>query len=195
MKKVAVFVSGSGTNLQALIDAQKRGNLQGKLALVVSDKKNAYGLERAVICGIPCCCIGKENQPDPTARYEEIISLLDRFGIDLIVLAGYLGILPAFFTQKYAGRIINLHPALLPKYGGKGFYGDFVHKAVLASGDVVSGATVHYVNEGVDTGANILQEEVPIEPGETLESLKTKIHAAEHRIIVDATNKVLQTMV
>ena len=166
--RIAVLVSGGGTNLQSVIDAVEAGVLQSKIVCVISNKETAYGLERARAHHIPDYFINpKEENYD-----ERLFAKLQEEKVDLIVLAGYLKILA---------------PTLLPKFGGKGFYGLHVHKAVLAAGEKESGATVHFVNEGVDTGEIIIQRKVNIEPDDTPESLQSRIlEQIEHKILVEA---------
>ncbi|MBQ1275164.1 MAG: phosphoribosylglycinamide formyltransferase [Cellulosilyticum sp.] len=181
--RIAVLVSGGGTNLQSVIDAVEAGVLQSKIVCVISNKETAYGLERARAHHIPDYFINpKEENYD-----ERLFAKLQEEKVDLIVLAGYLKILAPSLIQAYRNRIINIHPSLLPKFGGKGFYGLHVHKAVLAAGEKESGATVHFVNEGVDTGEIIIQRKVNIEPDDTPESLQSRIlEQIEHKILVEA---------
>lgn len=181
IRKIAVLVSGGGTNLQALIDAQKEGFFQSKIVLVLSDKEDAYALVRA-----------KENGIDPhiVRSDEEICKLLKRYEIDLIVLAGYLKILGENLLTAYQGRIINIHPSLLPKYGGKGMYGLHVHRAVFEAGETVSGATVHYVNEVIDGGSILLQAEVDISGLSSPEEIQKKVLQVEHTILKKAIRKI-----
>lgn len=191
MKKIAVFVSGSGSNLQAIIDACERNYIKAKVTLVISDREKAYALERAKNHNILGCYFGKKNYEDINFRYEKISELLEDNQIDLIVLAGYLGIIPGEFVKRFKNKIINIHPSLLPKYGGKGFYGDFVHNAVLNNNEKESGATVHFVDESIDTGKIILQKSVKIEEDEKLDTLKEKIHKIEHEILVEAVKRIV----
>ncbi|MDR2747399.1 MAG: phosphoribosylglycinamide formyltransferase [Treponema sp.] len=186
-----VLVSGGGTNLQALIDAERAGVLRGgNLAAVVSDREGAYALERARRAGIPALV----EAPDPSlprgARRRELsdrlLGLARGRGIGLIILAGFLSILEGEIIGEYAGRIINLHPSLLPKYGGPGMYGERVHRAVLAAGEAESGCTVHLVDGGTDTGPILLQRRVPVLAGDSPESLAGRIHGEEHTAIVEA---------
>jgi phosphoribosylglycinamide formyltransferase-1 len=194
--RILALVSGGGTNLQALIDAEKAGRFctpagAGALSLAISDRPGAYALERAGAAGIPFLV----ETPSPDApKAERRRELSDRLlraarenGIGLIVLAGFLSILEGKIVEEYAGRIINLHPALLPKYGGEGMYGSRVHRAVLAAGEAVSGCTVHLVDAGTDTGPVLLQRRVPVLDGDTEETLAGRVHREEHIAIVDAT--------
>ena len=186
---ILVLVSGGGTNLQALLDAQK--NLSpGKITLVVSDRNGAYALERAKIAGVPASVIEPDKSIPKDDRRQKlsdrILHLAETHCIDLIVLAGFLSILAGRIIQDYSGRIINLHPALLPKFGGDGMYGENVHRAVLNAGETESGCTVHLVDAGTDTGPVLLQRKVPVLPGDTTDSLAERIHKEEHIAIVEA---------
>ncbi|MDN5351306.1 MAG: phosphoribosylglycinamide formyltransferase 1 [Clostridiales bacterium] len=183
--KLAVLISGGGTNLQAIIDAVAAGIVRADIACVISDRKEAYGLERAQKAGIETRYIGKGNYPERKARQEALCELLETLEPDLIVLAGYLSILPEAVTQRFARRIINVHPSLIPKYCGKGFYGHYVHEAVLEGGESESGATVHFVDQGVDTGEIIVQERVPVLSDDTAETLAARVLKVEHRILVN----------
>lgn len=184
---ITVLVSGGGTNLQSVIDNIENGYLdKAQIVLIISSNKNAYALERAAKAGIPGCCIDKEQYPDEKERFDAILQKLKEADTDLIVLAGYMSILSPELIQAYRNRIINIHPALIPKYCGKGFYGKRVHRSVLEGGEAESGATVHFVDEGVDTGKIILQEKVPVEPGDTEDTLAARMLAVEHRILPEA---------
>lgn len=166
--RIAVFVSGGGTNLQALLDVERRGELpHGHICLVVSNRADAYALTRARKAGVETAVVSKDE-----AR---LLTLLAEAQIDLIVLAGYLAILSEDFTKRYANRILNIHPSLIPSFCGKGFYGLKVHEAALAYGVKVTGATVHYVNEVPDGGKIILQKAVAVEEGDTPEVLQQRV--------------------
>jgi phosphoribosylglycinamide formyltransferase-1 len=167
LTRIAVFVSGGGTNLQALIDAENSGALRsGKIVLVVSSRPDAYALERAKNAGIETAVCRDE---------EDILRLVTDRGIDLIILAGYMSILSAGFTARFPERIINVHPALIPSFCGKGYYGLRVHQAALEYGVKVTGATVHYVNEVPDGGRIILQKAVDVMDGDTPEILQKRV--------------------
>jgi phosphoribosylglycinamide formyltransferase-1 len=187
-----VLVSGGGTNLQALLDAEKQGRLgPGKIALVVSDRGGAYALNRAEAAGVPA----RTETVNPRLSREEgrrdlsdrLLNIVREEKIGLVVLAGFLSILAGEFVRAYGGRIINLHPSLLPKYGGPGMYGLRVHRAVLAAGEKESGCTVHLVDAGTDTGPILLQRKVPVLSGDTAEILAERIHGEEHLALVEAT--------
>jgi phosphoribosylglycinamide formyltransferase-1 len=194
---IMVLVSGGGTNLQALLDAEKSGKLgNGKIALVVSDRREAYALERATSAGIATIVAEPDKKIPKTERRQKlsdcIFQLANIHSIDLIVLAGFLSILTGKIIEKYSGRIINLHPALLPKFGGDGMYGERVHRAVLDAGETESGCTVHLVDAGTDTGPILLQRTVPVLPGDTADSLAERIHKEEHIAIVEAIRMMVE---
>jgi len=174
--------SGSGTNLQALLDAEQAGKLGAEVALVVSNRSKAYALERAVAAGKDAVHLSPSAFDSPDAYAETLLGLLEKYGIDLICLAGYLKMLPGDVVRAYGGRIINIHPALLPEFGGPGMYGRFVHEAVLAAGKSESGASVHFVNERYDEGPVIAQMRVPVRPDDTPETLAARVLEVEHRL-------------
>lgn len=183
--KIAVLVSGGGTNLQALIDAQKKGIIQsGEITLVISNNKNAYALTRATDNNIKSEVVLKKELGSQEAFEEKIISLLKENEIDLIVLAGFMSILSESFTRQYDKRIINVHPSLIPSFCGKGFYGLYVHEAALSYGVKVTGATVHFVNEIPDGGEIIMQKAVEIEDGDTAEVLQKRVMEQAEWIIL-----------
>ena len=174
--QIAVLVSGGGTNLQALMDAQSRGELvSGEIKLVVSNNPGAYALERAKKAGIESCVISKKQLGFQQAFEEALAAKLEEKGIRLIVLAGFMSILSAGFTSKYPKRIINVHPSLIPSFCGEGFYGLRVHEAALRKGVKVTGATIHYVNEIPDGGEIIDQKAVEVLPGDTPEVLQRRV--------------------
>ena len=174
--KIAVFVSGGGTNLQALIDAANAGKLpSGEIVLVVASSPKAYALERAAKAGIPSAVVSAKTEGSQAAAEEKMNSLLTEYGVELIVLAGYLSILSEDFTRRWDRRILNIHPSLIPAFCGKGYYGLQVHEAALARGVKVTGATVHYVNEIPDGGEILLQKAVPVLPGDTPQILQRRV--------------------
>ncbi len=190
--RIAVFVSGGGTNLQALIDAEKSGAIpSGKLSLVISNNPEAYALTRAELADIPTAIVSKKELITQEAFEEKIHQTLIEYGIDMIVLAGFMSILSASFTSKYPKRIINVHPSLIPSFCGKGFYGLRVHKAALDYGVKVTGATVHYVNEIPDGGEIILQKSVSIKRNETPESLQQKVMRQAEWIILPKATEIV----
>ncbi len=193
-KRIAVLVSGGGTNLQALIDAEKSGIIKnGKISLVISNVAGAYALERAARASIKTETVLKKELGSQQAFEEKIISLLSENKIDLIVLAGFMSILSEDFTRTYPHRIINVHPSLIPSFCGKGFYGLHVHEAALAKGVKVTGATVHFVNEIPDGGEIILQKAVEIKEGDTPEVLQKRVMVeAEWNILPEAVSLFCQ---
>ena len=198
--RIAVLVSGGGTNLQALIDAQEKGELHsGRIELVISNKEGAYALERAKKAGIETLTVLKKKkvtEEDPQRDFENrLIAALEEHGIGLIILAGFMSILSADFTRRYPERIINVHPALIPSFCGKGFYGLKVHEAALTYGVKVTGATVHFVNEIPDGGRIIAQKAVYIEEGDTPEILQKRVmEQAEWILLPKAAEEVCAGM-
>lgn len=182
--KVGVLVSGSGTDLQSVIDAGIN------VVRVISSKEGVYALERAAKAGIPACAVTARDYPDIKERMTAIADILEKDGVELVVLAGYLSILTKELLDRFPGGVINIHPALLPKFGGKGFYGLNVHKAVLEAGEKESGATVHFVNEGVDEGEIIMQVKVPVMEDDTPESLQARVLEKEHELLPAAILKL-----
>jgi phosphoribosylglycinamide formyltransferase-1 len=180
--KLAVFASGGGSNFQAIVDAAASGRFSGEVVLCLSNRKAAGVLDRAQTAGIPTVVLSPRNFDD-AAEYEDVLlATLSRYGVDFIALAGYLQKIPPKIVERFRGRIVNIHPALLPAFGGKGMYGIHVHEAVLAAGVSTSGATVHVVDEEYDTGPIVLQEAVAVEPGDTPETLAARVLEVEHRL-------------
>lgn len=174
MTNIAVFVSGNGTNLQRIADFfQNDDNVN--IVCVVCNNPAAYAVQRAEKMNIPVIMVDKKTLND-----ESFVKLLQDKGVDFIVLAGFLLLIPASLVKAYPNKIVNVHPALLPKYGGKGFYGEHVHEAVVAAHEPVSGITIHYVNEKYDSGDIIFQAQVPLADDETPDSLAAKIHQLEY---------------
>ena len=194
--KVGVLVSGGGTNLQALIDAQKRGILKnGEIKLVISNNENAYALKRAENAGIDTAVVLKKNFSSQKDFEQKIIKELEKNGIDIIVLAGFMSILSESFTSQYKDRIINVHPSLIPSFCGKGFYGLKVHEEALKYGVKVTGATVHFVNEIPDGGKIIMQKSVKINKNDTPEILQKRVmEQAEWKILPKSLEKVCKEM-
>ena len=176
MKRIAVLASGGGTDLQSIIDAVERGDINGEIAVVVSDKENAYALERARNHSIRAEYVKRGES-------ETLLSLLDSVNIDYVILAGYLGILPEVVVKSYPNRIVNIHPSLIPSFCGMGFYGMRVHEAVYNRGVKYTGATVHFVDEGADTGAIIKQVVVEVEETDTPEIIQQKVLQKEHELL------------
>ena len=177
MLNIGVLISGGGTNLQAIIDETKSGGINGTVKLVISNKENAYGLERARLSKIKAVYETDEDK---------IIGLLKENNIDLIVLAGYLKIITPKFVDEFRNKIINIHPSLIPSFCGKGYYGEKVHQGVIDYGAKVTGATVHFVDEGADTGAIIMQETVNVEQYDDAKSLAKRVLEVEHRILKES---------
>lgn len=199
MKKarIAVLVSGGGTNLQALIDAQASGVIaHGEIALVISSKPDAFALERAKKAGIPTEVVIKKSFASAEEYEQKMAEIIDNGKIDLIVLAGFMSILGEGFTSRYPERIINVHPALIPSFCGKGFYGLRVHEAALDYGVKVSGATVHFVNEIPDGGRIIMQKAVDVFDGDTPEMLQKRImEQAEWVILPQSVEKISREII
>lgn len=176
MKNIAVLVSGGGTNLQALIDAQAAGKIEnGRIRLVVSSNPEAFALERAEKADIPSAVLRRRDFEDADGYGAALTAILEEYGVDLVVLAGFMTVLPDSFCRRYENRIINVHPSLIPSFCGAGYYGLRVHEAALAKGVKVTGATVHFVSEVVDGGAIIAQKAVGVEDGDTPETLQKRV--------------------
>ena len=176
MLKIAVLVSGGGTNLQAIIDKIAEGMITNtEIAVVISNNKNAYALERAKQAGIEAVCVSPKDYENREQFNQEFLKTLDSYQVDLVVLAGFLVVIPPAMIQKYENRIINIHPSLIPSFCGTGYYGLKVHEGALARGVKVTGATVHFVDEGTDTGPIILQKAVEVQNGDTPEILQRRV--------------------
>ena len=176
MLKLAVLVSGGGTNLQAIIDAISAGKITNAcISVVISNNANAYALERARAHVIEALCISPKDFESREAFNQAFLDKLNSYNVDLVVLAGFLVVLPEMMIKEYTNRIVNIHPSLIPSFCGKGFYGLKVHEGVLARGVKVTGATVHFVDEGTDTGPIILQKAVEVEQGDTPEVLQRRV--------------------
>lgn len=195
--KIAVLVSGGGTNLQALIKAEHKGIINsGTIRIVISNNAGAYALKRADKAGISTACVLKKECASQREFEDKIIKILEDNNIDLIVLAGFMSILSKDFTSKYDKRIINVHPSLIPSFCGKGYYGLKVHEAALKKGVKVTGATVHFVNEIPDDGEIILQKAVKINDDDTPETLQKRVmRLAEWRILPEAVEQVSKKMI
>ena len=192
MLRVAVMVSGGGTNLQAIIDAVKDGTITNtELVAVISNNAGAYALTRAKENGIPAMCISPKDYETREAFNEALLEKVNELDVDLIVLAGFLVKIPEAMVHQYSHRIINIHPSLIPSFCGVGYYGLRVHEAALAKGVKVSGATVHYVDEGMDTGEIIFQKAVDVLDGDTPQTLQRRImEQAEWKLLPKAINKI-----
>ncbi len=188
--RIGVLSSHEGTNLQTIIDACKEGRLHARVAMVVCNNSGATALERARREGIPCKHISGRTHPDPGEMDAAIAAAFDEQGVEIVVLAGYMKKLGPGTVDRFRGRVLNIHPALLPKYGGEGMYGRRVHEAVLASGDAVSGVTVHLVDEEYDRGPIVAQRRVPVIAGDTPESLAHRVLEQEHAIYAETLQKI-----
>lgn len=192
MLKIAVLVSGGGTNLQAIMDAIETGTISNtKIEVVISNNKNAYALERARQKEIEALCISPKDYESRMEFNREFLQKLDKYEVDLVVLAGFLVVIPEEMIAKYRNRIINIHPSLIPSFCGTGYYGLKVHEAVLNRGVKITGATVHFVDEGTDTGPIILQKAVAVESEDTPEVLQRRVmEQAEWKILPEAINLI-----
>lgn len=191
MTNIAIFASGSGTNAEAIM-AHFADSTCGRVALLLSNRPEAFALKRAERFGVPTGVFSRDEFRDPQGR---VAALLREHDIDFIVLAGFLWLVPDYLTTAYAGRIVNIHPALLPKFGGRGMYGEHVHRAVIEAGETVSGITIHLVNERYDSGDTLFQATVAVAPDDTPDSLAAKIHVLEHRhfpTVIERTIRNLQ---
>lgn len=193
---LAVFVSGGGSNLQSIIDNCANGNIPGEVVLVVSRSEKAYGLVRAEKAGIESVVFRRKKFPDGQSAGRFLVDLLDSHQVDIIALAGYLKMLPPAVVKKFRNRIYNIHPALLPKYGGKGMFGLNVHRAVIEAGDSESGVTIHRVDEIYDHGDIVAQEKVVVLPEDTPEDLAARVLKVEHlfypKVLKDISEKMLK---
>jgi len=183
---LGVLISGSGTNLQALCDAIDSNLLPARIGVVISNKRDAYGIIRARNSGIPVRLIVKEDFYSQSDYDNALLSALNEYGVQLVVLAGFLSILSENVVCEYRNKIINVHPSLIPAFCGKGFYGRKVHEAVIDYGVKLTGATVHFVDEGADTGPIILQESVVVDESDDVSSLSKKVLKVEHRLLVES---------
>jgi phosphoribosylglycinamide formyltransferase-1 len=179
---IGVLVSGNGTNLQAILDACARGDIPGGVVLVVSSSAKAVALERARRAGVPTVVLAPKEFSDRASYDARLIELLRSAQVELVCLAGFLRILTPQFVEQFARRVMNIHPALLPSFGGRGMYGAHVHEAVLASGVKVSGCTVHFADETPDGGPIILQSAVPVEDDDTVDTLAARVGVEERRV-------------
>lgn len=195
MKKLAVLVSGGGSNLQSIIDSTKNGILKNiaEVVVVISNNPSAYGLERAKKENIKAVALDYKNM-DKQDYDDKMYNLIKESGADIICLAGYLKKISDKIVKEYKSKILNIHPALLPKFGGKGMYGHFVHEAVVKTKETKSGPTVHYVDENYDTGSIILQKEVPVYENDTPEDVAKRVLVQEHIVFPEAIKKVIENL-
>lgn len=183
--KIGILASGNGTNLQAIIDKSRNGQIPVRVAVVISDR-NAFALRRARDHNIPAYIV-KPGEYDSQREYEQqMVDILKKHGSELVVLSGFMKILSPHFIDSFKGRIINIHPSLIPAFCGKGFYGMKVHEAVIDYGVKITGATVHFVDENVDSGPIIIQKAVAVEDSDTPETIAQKVHEIEHEILPEA---------
>ncbi len=194
MVKIGVLVSGGGTNLQALLDARKRGEIpDGEISLVIASRKKAYALERARMAGVPALALPRRDYEDPADYDAALLAALQEAGVELVVLAGFLCVLGEKMLKGYEGRIVNVHPSLIPAFCGDGFYGLHVHEAALERGVKVTGATVHLVNEVTDGGPILLQKAVEVLESDTPESLQKRVmEQAEWVLLPKAVSMLCQ---
>ena len=186
--RLGALASGGGTNLQAIIDACKRGDLNAEVCVVISNNSGARALERARSEGIPTYHLSTVTHPD--SLDDEICRTLESYDVEWVLLAGYMRLMGAATLNRYRNRVLNSHPALLPKFGGKGMYGSHVHKAVLDAGESVTGVTIHYVDEQYDHGETFAQCEVPVLPDDTLETLEERVKERERRFWVESLSSL-----
>ena len=188
--RLGILASHAGTTMQAIIDACDEGRLHAKVRVVISNNSHSGALERARTHGIPAYHLSGATHPDPCDLDAAVVERLVGHHVDVVALAGYMKRLGPLVLSRFRGRLLNTHPALLPKHGGQGMYGDRVHEAVLASGEKVSGATVHLVERDYDTGPVLSQVEVPVEEGDTLETLRDRVQSAEQEHYVQALHRI-----
>ncbi len=187
---LGVLASHGGTNLQAIIDSCHSGAIDAEVRVVISNNSRAMALERARRAGIPTAHLSSSTHPDPEKLDEAIADTLRQHGVQVVALAGYMKMLGPRTLEAYRNRILNVHPALLPKFGGRGMYGERVHRAVLESGDTVSGVTVHLVDEEYDRGPIVAQAEVPVLPGDTPETLAARVLEQEHILYPETIQRI-----
>jgi phosphoribosylglycinamide formyltransferase-1 len=194
MKRLVILVSGSGSNMQSIINSTKNGILKGlaQVVLVISNNPNAFALERAKNENIKAVCVERKSFEDEKSFNDAVLEELQNVKVDIVCLAGYMRMVGQGTIDVYRGRMLNIHPALLPKFGGKGMYGYHVHEAVVKAGEKKSGATMHFVEEEYDTGKIIIQWEVEVFRSDTPQDVAKKVSAIEHRIYPEAIKKVIE---
>lgn len=195
MKRIGVLISGNGSNLQSLIDSVEAGEIHADIAVVISNRKAAYGLERARKHGISAEYVSKRDYTSDEDYNTRILDILAEYKVDLLVLAGYLSIISRDVVEAYRNRIVNVHPSLIPAFCGDGFYGERVHRAVLDYGAKVTGATVHFVDEGTDTGPIILQKCVEVMDGDDVDTLSKRVLEVEHELLPKAVKLIVDDKV
>ena len=192
MKNIAVLVSGGGTNLQALIDSVESGFIDGRICVVISNNAGVYSLERAKKHNIPSVVIEQKNFANSQEFNDKILEILLQYKTDVIALCGYLKILSKKIVKRFEQKIVNVHPSLIPKFCGMGFFGLKVHQAVLDAGENETGATVHYVDENADTGEIIFQEKCKVDKGMTAEELQQRVLKIEHKLMPAAVKMLCE---
>lgn len=190
MLRLGFLASHRGTNMQAVVDACREGRIPALPAVLISNNRSARALRRAESAGFPGYCLNGDTHPDPENLDRAILEALVRHAVDLVVLTGYLKKVGPGTLAAYRGRMINIHPSLLPRHGGRGMYGLRVHESVLAAGDEVTGVTIHYVEADYDEGAVTARRTVPVEPGDTPETLAARVLAAEHELLVETVGRI-----
>jgi phosphoribosylglycinamide formyltransferase-1 len=191
MLRLGFLASGSGTNMQAILDASRSGRLsQVEPVVVISNNSSSGALQRSAAAGLPTYHLSSATHPEPRALDEAIATALTGHDVSVVVLAGYMKMVGPVTLDRFRGRILNIHPALLPKYGGRGFYGRAVHEAVLAAGETESGVTVHVVDEVYDHGPILAQARVPVLPGDTLGSLANRVLEQEHTLYAETLQRI-----
>lgn len=183
MLNIGVLISGGGTNLQSIIDNTQNGKIKGKIKLIISNREEAYGLTRGRNAGIESIYLNSKDFKNEREYNERLMELFKEKEIDLIILAGYLRVLSKEFIEAFQEKIINIHPSLIPSFCGKGYYGKKVHEEVIKSGVKITGASVHFVDEGTDTGPIILQDIVYVDPQDTVDTLQKKVLEVEHKLL------------
>jgi len=192
---IAIFASHTGTNMQAIIDACRRGDLNGEVCAVISNNSNSQALEKARIAGVPEYHINNKTYPEEDELDEAICKVLTESGADIVALAGYMKKLGPKILKQYKGRILNIHPSLLPKYGGKGMYGTHVHRAVIDAGEKTTGITIHLVEEEYDTGKIIRQCEIEVMEGDTTDTLSKRVLEKENSFYVETLKLISEDVI
>jgi phosphoribosylglycinamide formyltransferase-1 len=183
MVKIGVLISGSGSNLQSLINSIHKKYIFAQIQVVISDRKNAFGLERAKMENIPAIFLSKKEAGNNDNFNSQLIEILKNYQVDLVVLAGFLSIVNPNFVKTFKNKILNIHPSLIPSFCGDGFYGIKVHESVIKQGVRITGATVHFVDEGTDTGPILLQKSIEVLPNDTAETLQKRVLTLEHELL------------
>jgi len=191
LKRLVVFASGSGSNFQAIIDAISQGQIQAKCVGLICDREGISAIDKAIVNNIQVHVVRRRDYEDYENYALALTATLQSLEADLIVLAGYLSKVPSMVVELWRGKIINIHPALLPKFGGKGYYGIYVHQAVIESGETESGCTVHFVDEVYDNGSIIAQAKIPVYENDTPESLQRRVLNEEHKLLPSVIAKIL----